>query len=166
MVLGNPMDETTDMGPMARHDLLENIEQQVSKSVKMGAEIVTGGERLDSKSWFYKPTLITNVTKGMPVYDEETFGPVSVVIRAKDPDDAIRIANDTIYGLGASIWTQDLELAEKLAAKIEAGAVFVNGMTKSDPRLPFGGTKKSGFGRELSNYGIKEFTNIKTVWIK
>ena len=166
MVLGNPMDENIDIGPMARHDLLKNIEQQVSRSVKMGAEIVTGGERLDSKSWFYKPTLITNVTKGMPVYDEETFGPVSVVIRAKDPDDAIRIANDTIYGLGASIWTQDLELAEKLVAKLEAGAVFINGMTKSDPRLPFGGTKQSGFGRELSNYGIKEFTNIKTVWIK
>ncbi len=166
MWLGDPMNESTDMGPMARLDLLENIEQQVNESVKMGAEIITGGERLDKESWFYKPTLLTSVKKGMPVYDEETFGPVSVVIKAKDPEDAVRIANDTPYGLGASLWTQDLELAEKLAANIEAGAVFINGLTKSDPRLPFGGTKQSGYGRELSNYGIKEFTNIKTVWVK
>lgn len=166
MWLGDPMLETTDMGPMARADLLENIENQVNESVKMGATILTGGSRLDKKSWFYKPTLLTDVKKGMPVYDEETFGPVSVVIPAKDPEDAIRIANDTIYGLGASLWTQNIPLAEKLAAGLEAGAVFINGMTKSDPRLPFGGSKQSGFGRELSNYGIKEFTNIKTVWIK
>jgi succinate-semialdehyde dehydrogenase/glutarate-semialdehyde dehydrogenase len=166
MWLGDPTDERTDMGPMAREDLLLNIEKQVEESVKMGAEIITGGERMDDRSWFYKPTLITKVRKGMPVYDEETFGPVSVVIPAKDPEDAIRIANDTIYGLGASLWTQNLELAEKLASKIEAGAVFINGMTKSDPRLPFGGTKQSGYGRELGDYGIKEFTNIKTVWIK
>ena len=166
MWLGDPMDERIDIGPMAREDLLINIERQVNESVKAGAEIITGGSRLDNKSWFYKPTLITNVKKGMPVYDEETFGPVSVVIPAKDPEDAVRIANDTIYGLGASLWTQDLKLAEKLAAKIEAGAIFINGMTKSDPRLPFGGTKQSGYGRELGDYGIKEFTNIKTVWIK
>jgi succinate-semialdehyde dehydrogenase/glutarate-semialdehyde dehydrogenase len=166
MWLGDPLDERIDMGPMARKDLLENIEKQVNDSVAMGADIITGGEKLDEKSWFYKPTLITNVKKGMPVYDEETFGPVSVVIPAKDPDDAIRIANDSIYGLGASLWTQNIKLAERLASKIEAGAVFINGMTKSDPRLPFGGTKQSGYGRELSNYGIKEFTNIKTVWIK
>ncbi len=166
MWLGDPMLETTDMGPMARADLLENIEYQVNESVKMGATILTGGSRLDKKSWFYKPTLLTDVKKGMPVYEEETFGPVSVVIPAKDPEDAIRIANDTIYGLGASLWTQNIPLAEKLAAGLEAGAVFINGMTKSDPRLPFGGSKQSGFGRELSNYGIKEFTNIKTVWIK
>jgi len=164
--LGDPMDERTDMGPMARLDLLEGIEKQVAESVNMGAEILTGGSRMDDKSWFYKPTLITNVTKGMPVYDEETFGPVSVVIPAKDTEDAVRIANDTVYGLGASLWTQDMELAEKLASKIEAGAVFINGLTKSDPRLPFGGSKQSGYGRELSNYGIKEFTNIKTVWVK
>jgi len=166
MLLGDPMNESTDMGPMARLDLLEGIEKQVNDSVKMGAKVLTGGERLDSDGWFYKPTLITNVKKGMPVYDEETFGPVSVIIPAKDPEDAIRIANDTMYGLGASLWTQDIELAEKLAAQIDAGAVFINGMVKSDPRLPFGGIKQSGFGRELGNYGIKEFTNIKTVWVK
>ncbi len=166
MWLGDPMDERVDMGPMARLDLLENIEKQVAESVEKGAQIITGGERLDDQSWFYKPTLITDVRKGMPVYEEETFGPVSVVIPAKNPEDAVRIANDSMYGLGASLWTQDLELAEKLAAKIEAGAVFINGMTKSDPRLPFGGTKQSGYGRELGDYGIKEFTNIKTVWVK
>ncbi len=166
MQLGDPLDETIDMGPMARADLLENIENQVNKSIQMGATVLTGGVRQDNKSWFFKPTLITDVKKGMPVYDEETFGPVSVVIKAKDPEDAIRIANDTIYGLGASLWTQNIPLAEKLAAKLEAGAVFINGMTKSDPRLPFGGSKQSGYGRELSNYGIKEFTNIKTVWVK
>ncbi len=166
MWLGNPMDEGVDMGPMARPDLLANIEKQVDESLKKGAQLLTGGSRLDDESWFYKPTLITNVKKGMPVYQEETFGPVSVVIPAKNPEDAVRIANDSIYGLGASLWTKDLDLAEHLAAKIEAGAVFINGMTKSDPRLPFGGTKQSGYGRELGDYGIKEFTNIKTVWIK
>jgi succinate-semialdehyde dehydrogenase/glutarate-semialdehyde dehydrogenase len=166
MWLGDPMQERIDMGPLARPDLLENIEKQVTDSVKAGAALITGGERLDAHSWFYKPTLLTNVSKGMPVYDEETFGPVSVIIPAKDAWDAVRIANDTIYGLGASLWTQDMKLAEELAGKIEAGAVFINGLTKSDPRLPFGGSKQSGYGRELSNYGIKEFTNIKTVWVK
>ncbi len=164
MKLGDPMLEETEMGPMARRDLLEQIEKQVSKSVKMGAKLITGGKRVDEI--FYDPTLLTGVKKGMPVYDEETFGPVSVVIPAKNADDAVRIANDTPFGLGASIWTKDVELAEKMAAQIDAGAVFINGMTKSDPRLPFGGTKQSGYGRELSHFGIKEFVNIKTVWIK
>ncbi len=165
MVLGDPMKEETEMGPMARPDLLENIESQVNRSVEMGAQILCGGKRRDDSSLFYEPTLVTNVKKGMPVFDEETFGPVSVVIPAEDPEDAVRIANDTPYGLGASLWTKDLELAEKLAAKIEAGAVFINGMTKSDPRLPFGGTKRSGYGRELAYPGIREFVNQKTVWI-
>ncbi len=165
MVLGDPMDEHTDMGPMARLDLLENIEDQVNRSVEMGAKILCGGRRLDNNSLFYEPTLITHVHKGMPVFDEETFGPVSVVVPAKNAEDAVRIANDTPFGLGASLWTQDLALAEKLAVKIEAGAVFINGMTKSDPRLPFGGTKRSGYGRELAYPGIREFVNPKTVWI-
>ncbi len=166
MVLGDPMDEHTEMGPMARPDLLENLENQVNKSLERGAKVITGGHRRDDKSLFYAPTLITNVRKGMPVYDEETFGPVSVIIAAKDAKDAVCIANDTTYGLGASLWTQDLELAEKLAAELEAGVVFINGMTKSDPRLPFGGTKRSGYGRELAYMGIREFVNAKTVWIK
>jgi succinate-semialdehyde dehydrogenase/glutarate-semialdehyde dehydrogenase len=165
MILGDPMKEETEMGPMARPDLLENIENQVNKSLEMGARILCGGKRRDDHSLFYEPTLITNVKKGMPVFDEETFGPVSVVIPAKDPYDAVRIANDTPYGLGASLWTKDLKLAEELAAQIEAGAVFINGMTKSDPRLPFGGTKRSGYGRELAYPGIREFVNQKTVWI-
>ena len=165
MVLGDPMKEDTEMGPMARPDLLENIENQVNRSVEMGAKILCGGKRKNDGTLFYEPTLITNVKKGMPVFDEETFGPVSVVIPAKDPEDAVHIANDTPYGLGASLWTQDLVLAEKLAAQIEAGAVFINGMTKSDPRLPFGGTKRSGYGRELAYPGIREFVNQKTVWI-
>ncbi len=166
MVLGNPLDEKTEMGPMARADLLENIHKQVDDSVKMGAQCITGGHRLFEDKLFYAPTLLVNVKKGMPVWNEETFGPVSVVIPAKDPEDAVRIANDTPYGLGASLWTQDLELAERLAARIESGAVFINGMTKSDPRLPFGGTKRSGYGRELAYPGIREFVNAKTVWIK
>lgn len=164
--IGNPLLEKTDMGPLAREDLLLNIENQVIKSVKMGAKIIVGGKRFNDESWFYEPTLVTNVTNEMPVYKEETFGPVSVVIKAKNVADAVRIANDTTMGLGASIWTKDLALAEIMAKKIDAGVVFINGMTKSDPRLPFGGTKQSGFGRELGSYGIKEFLNIKTVWVK
>lgn len=164
MVLGDPMKDNIDMGPMARLDLLEGIEKQVEISIKMGAKVITGGKRINDN--FYAPTLIINVKKGMPIYNEETFGPVSVVISAKDAKDAVRIANDTNFGLGASLWTQDLELAEILATKIEAGAVFINGMTKSDPRLPFGGIKQSGYGRELGGLGIKEFVNAKTVWVK
>jgi len=161
---GDPQYDDTDIGPMARPDLLETIEFQVNKSITMGAKLICGGNRIDNK--FYSPTLLINVEKGMPVYDEETFGPVSIVIPAKDIDEMIRIANDTNYGLGASIWTKDSSVAEYLANNIQAGAVFVNGMTKSDPRLPFGGTKQSGYGRELAGLGIREFTNAKTIWIK
>jgi len=165
MKLGDPTLPDTDMGPMAREDLVEQLEKQIADSVAMGATVVTGGKRIPN-TLYYKPTLLVDVTPEMPVYREETFGPVSVVIPAKDADEAVQIANQTTLGLGASLWTTNLELAEKLAKKIEAGAVFVNGMTKSDPRLPFGGIKQSGFGRELGSYGIKEFLNIKTVWIK
>lgn len=164
--LGNPLSEDTDMGPMAREDLLENIESQIEKSVKMGAKIITGGKRFKNNSWFYKPTLVINVTHKMPVFEEETFGPISIIIKAKNADDAIKIANDSSMGLGASIWTNDLKLSENMATKIEAGAIFINGMVKSDPRIPFGGIKQSGFGRELGSYGIKEFLNIKTIWVK
>jgi len=164
--LGNPLSEETDMGPMAREDLFINIENQVNKSVEMGAKVIIGGKRHKKDAWFYEPTLVTNVTNRMPVFMEETFGPVMAVIKAKDADEAIQIANDSSMGLGASLWTNDLVLAEKMATKIEAGAVFINGMTKSDPRIPFGGIKQSGFGRELGSYGIKEFLNIKTIWVK
>ena len=162
---GDPLSPETNMAPLARKDLLRSIDKQVQKSVKMGAKLITGGHQIASTN-FYAPTLLTNVKKGMPVYDEETFGPVSTVIPFNNVEEAITIANDTQFGLGASIWTQDIELADKMAAQIEAGAVFINGMTKSDPRLPFGGTKQSGYGRELSHFGIREFANIKTVWIK
>jgi succinate-semialdehyde dehydrogenase/glutarate-semialdehyde dehydrogenase len=165
LVLGDPMLPETDMGPMAREDLVTQLEQQVNTSVKMGAKLITGGYRLKN-TLFYKPTLITGVTPDMPVYKEETFGSVSVILMANGPEEAVKIANDTPMGLGASIWTQRLDLAEKMAREVEAGAVFINGMTKSDPRLPFGGTKESGFGRELGSYGLKEFLNIKTIWIK
>jgi len=162
---GDPLQKTTTLAPMARADLVESVERQVSQSVKMGAKCITGGHRLENPN-FYAPTLLTGVKKGMPVYDEETFGPVSVVIPARDAEDAVRIANDTSFGLGASIWTKDLERADEMAKKVDAGAVFINGMVKSDPRLPFGGTKQSGYGRELSAFGIREFVNIKTVWFK
>jgi len=165
MKLGDPTLPETDMGPMAREDLVEQLEKQIADSVAMGAKVVTGGQRIPN-TLYYEPTLLVNVTPEMPVYREETFGPVSVVIPAKDADEAVQIANQTTLGLGASLWTSNPELAEKMASQIEAGAVFVNGMTKSDPRLPFGGIKQSGFGRELGSYGIKEFLNIKTVWIK
>ncbi len=163
--VGNPMKTETEMGPMARLDLLENINNQVRKSIEMGASLICGGKIIESNGFFFQPTILTNVKKGMPVYDEETFGPVSVIIPVKNAEEAIKIANDTIYGLGASIWTSDLSRGEAVARKIEAGAVFVNGMTKSDARMAFGGIKKSGYGRELASYGIKEFLNIKTIWI-
>lgn len=163
--IGDPMKTEIEMGPMARLDLLENINDQVQKSIEMGASLICGGKIIESEGFFYQPTILTNVKKGMPVYDEETFGPVSVIIRVKNTEAAIKVANDTMYGLGASIWTTDLSRGEAVACKIEAGAVFVNRMTKSDVRMPFGGIKKSGYGRELAAYGIKEFLNIKTIWI-
>jgi len=129
------------------------------------SKLVLGGEVPAGRGAFYPPTLLSAVDKGMPAFDEETFGPVAAVIRAKDEADAIRLANDSEFGLGAALWTQDRARAEQLAARIEAGAVFVNGLVKSDPRLPFGGIKRSGYGRELSEYGIREFVNIKSVWI-
>jgi succinate-semialdehyde dehydrogenase/glutarate-semialdehyde dehydrogenase len=151
---------------LARADLVDELERQVGESVRCGARILTGGKRLNGRpGYFYQPTVLADVRPGMPAYDEELFGPVAALISARDADDAVRIANDTPFGLGASIWTRNLVLAEKLAADIEAGMVFVNGLVRSDPRLPFGGIKRSGFGRELSHYGIKEFVNIKTVVI-
>lgn len=166
IITGDPMLEETELGPIAREDLLVELDTQVKNSVKAGAKILTGGERLNREGFYYPATVISNVQKGMPAYSEELFGPVAIMIRAKDEDDAIRIANDTDFGLGASLWTKDLSKGKELARKINSGSVFINGMVKSDPRLPFGGVNISGYGRELSHYGIKEFVNIKTVWIK
>ena len=164
--VGDPLDESNALGPLARADLIDELERQVQESVRCGARILTGGKRLSDRPGFYfQPTVLDNVLPGMPAYDEELFGPVAALISAKNAEDAVRIANDTAFGLGASIWTRDLDRAETMAAAIDAGMVFVNGLVKSDPRLPFGGVKTSGFGRELSHYGIKEFVNIKTVVI-
>jgi succinate-semialdehyde dehydrogenase/glutarate-semialdehyde dehydrogenase len=163
--MGDPLARDTQVGPQARVDLRDALHRQVEESVNRGARRVLGGEIPPGKGAFYPPTLLSAVDKGMPAFDEETFGPVAAVIRAKDEADAIRLANDSPFGLGASLWTQDRARAERLAARIEAGAVFVNGLVKSDPRLPFGGIKRSGYGRELSEYGIREFVNIKSVWI-
>ena len=162
--VGDPFDESNDLGPLARADLVDELERQVKESVRRGATILTGGKRLSDRPGFYfQPTVLGDVRPGMPAYDQELFGPVAALISARGAYDAVHIANDTPFGLGASIWTRDLEQAEKLAAVVEAGMVFINGLVKSDPRLPFGGVKRSGFGRELSHYGIKEFVNIKTV---
>ncbi len=166
VIVGNPMDGKTGLGPIAREDLLLELHEQVAKSVEKGAKLLTGGKRIDCKGFYYPATILTNVKKGMPAYDEELFGPVASVIKVEDEAEAIRVANDTEFGLGASLWTNDLAKAKRIAQEIESGSVFVNGMVKSDPRLPFGGVKLSGFGRELSHYGIKEFVNIKTVWVK
>jgi succinate-semialdehyde dehydrogenase/glutarate-semialdehyde dehydrogenase len=163
---GSPLDESNDLGPLARADLLEELERQVRESVRLGARVLCGGRRPGKgPGHYFQPTVLAGVTPGMPAYDEELFGPVAALIAAVDAEDALRIANDTAFGLGAAIWSADRDGAEKLAARVEAGSVFINGMVKSDPRLPFGGVKMSGFGRELSSYGIKEFVNIKTVVI-
>lgn len=163
--VGDPMDPETQLGPMARHDLRQELHEQVQASVAKGARLLMGGEVPEGPGAFYPVTLLTDITPDMPAYKEEFFGPVALVFKAADMEEAVSIANDSPFGLGGSVWTQDTDKGEAIAARIEAGAVFVNGMVKSDPRLPFGGVKLSGFGRELSHYGIKEFVNIQTVWV-
>jgi succinate-semialdehyde dehydrogenase/glutarate-semialdehyde dehydrogenase len=163
--VGNPIEPDIDLGPLVRKEALEELDHQVTESVKLGATVLLGGKKIEGLGCFYEPTILTNVKKGMPAYSEEVFGPVAAVIKVKDEKEAIKVANDTVFGLGASLWTNDLEKAKMLVAKINAGNVFVNELVKSDPRLPFGGVGVSGYGRELSHYGIKEFVNIKTVYI-
>ena len=166
-VVGDPLNEATAVGPLAREDLRDQLHQQVKKSLKGGAKRVTGGKKPKGKGFFYPPTILTNIKKGTPAYQEELFGPVASVIRAKNEREAIRIANDTSFGLGSAVFTRDLERGERIAREhLQAGACFVNEMVKSDPRLPFGGINDSGYGRELSYYGLKEFTNPKTVYIE
>jgi succinate-semialdehyde dehydrogenase / glutarate-semialdehyde dehydrogenase len=164
--MGNPMDESTEVGTIAREDLVQPLLDQISKSIAKGAKLALGGDRPEMKGAFLSPAILTNVKPGMPAYEEEIFGPVASIIVAEDENDAIRIANDSRYGLGASIWTQDQTRGRQLARMIESGCVFINGMVKSDQRLPFGGIKNSGYGRELSAVGIREFVNVKTVWVK
>jgi succinate-semialdehyde dehydrogenase/glutarate-semialdehyde dehydrogenase len=165
LAVGDPMDPKTQIGPLARRDLLDTLERQVDGSVRAGARVLTGGERLTGKGYFFRPTVLAEVTPDMPAFKEETFGPVAAVVRVRDADEAVRVANDSAYGLGAAIWTRDAAQGERLARRIESGSVFVNGMVASDPRLPFGGIKRSGYGRELSAFGAREFTNVQTIWI-
>jgi len=162
----DPMLRTTDIGPLAREDLLEELDLQVRKSVEKGARLLLGGKRLEREGYFYAPTVLGDVVPGMPAFDEETFGPVAAMIKAKDKEDAIKLANLSDFGLGAAVFTSDPDAHKEIAGLIEAGSVFFNGMVKSDPRLPFGGVKRSGFGRELGIFGIREFVNVKTVWVK
>ena len=163
--VGDPMDESTDMGPLATPQILEDVDYQVRKSVEAGARVLTGGKPIDGPGNFYPPTVITDVPEDSPAYREEIFGPAASLFRVSDIDDAIRVANDTSFGLSSSAWTNDPAEQERFVNEIEAGMVYVNRMTESTPEIPFGGAKNSGYGRELSHYGIREFTNIKTVWI-
>lgn len=165
MRVGDPMDEDTDLGPLAREDLLEDLHDQVRRSLEAGAVCIAGGHRLDRPGVYYAPTLLDHVRPGMAAFDEETFGPVAAVTRAADAEEAVALANASRYGLGGSVWTTDRARGEALARRLECGCAFVNGIVKSDPRLPFGGVKDSGYGRELSALGIREFVNAKTVWV-
>jgi len=165
--MGDPMDENNHIGPQARKDLRDELHEQVLESIAKGAKVLLGGKIPEEKGAYYPPTVLSNVKPGMPAYEEELFGPVAALIKAKDETDAFQIANSTIFGLGAAIFTKDKKRGEQLAIeKLDAGCCFVNEFVKSDPRLPFGGIKESGYGRELSHYGIKEFVNIKTVYVK
>jgi succinate-semialdehyde dehydrogenase/glutarate-semialdehyde dehydrogenase len=167
--VGDPMDPATQVGPMAREDLLESLQDQVDRTVAAGARLRTGGRRIDplgtGRGFYYAPTVLTGVEPGMAAFDEETFGPVAAVTRARDAEHAVELANRSRFGLGASVWTDDAAAGAEVAGRIEAGSVFVNEIVKSDPRLPFGGIKDSGYGRELSVFGIREFVNVKTVWV-
>jgi succinate-semialdehyde dehydrogenase/glutarate-semialdehyde dehydrogenase len=164
--VGDPMLATTDVGPLATPAIVSDLERQVTDLVKSGARILTGGKRINGPGNYFEPTVITDIKPGMPVYYEELFGPVAMLFVVRDVDEAIQLANDSPFGLGASVWTNDAREREQFIDEIETGMVFVNGMVASDPRLPFGGVKHSGYGRELGVHGIHEFVNIKTVWIK
>ena len=164
--VGDPMDEDTDIGPQAREDLMEELHEQVEETVEQGGEIELGGEPMDREGAFYPPTVITDVPEDAPADEEELFGPVATVFRVPDEEAAIEKANDTRFGLGATVWTEDLERGERIAREFESGLAFVNELVKSDPRLPFGGVKDSGYGRELAREGILEFVNTKTIWVQ
>ncbi|HUX83673.1 MAG TPA: NAD-dependent succinate-semialdehyde dehydrogenase [Chitinophagaceae bacterium] len=165
--MGDPLDPSTQVGPLARTDLRDSLHRQVRKSIRLGARCVLGGSIPEGPGAFYPPTVLTGVKKGMPAFDEELFGPVAALIRAKDEKQAIALANDSSFGLGAAVFTRDPERGTRIArSELDAGNCFVNGLVKSDPRLPFGGIKQSGYGRELGAYGIREFVNIKTVWVR
>jgi succinate-semialdehyde dehydrogenase / glutarate-semialdehyde dehydrogenase len=163
--VGDPMDETTEIGPLANEQILNGVHEQVQKTIAMGAKCLTGGNRIAGSGFFYEPTVLVNVPKDAPAFREEVFGPVAAVLRVRDAEEAVDLANDNRYGLGASAWTNDPIEQELFATSLESGMVFINAMVASDPRLPFGGVKRSGFGRELGAAGIREFMNAKTIWI-
>jgi len=164
--VGDPMERATQVGPLAREDLLDELEDQVERTVRAGATLRLGGRRLPGPGCYFPPTVVTEVEPGMAAFDEETFGPVAAVTRARDAERALELANRSRFGLGGSIWTGDVARGQELAARLQAGAVFVNEIVKSDPRVPFGGIKCSGYGRELAAFGLREFVNVKTVWVK
>jgi succinate-semialdehyde dehydrogenase/glutarate-semialdehyde dehydrogenase len=164
--MGDPLARETQVGPQARLDLRDDLHRQVEESIKRGARRLLGGEVPKGPGAFYPPTLLTAVDKGMPAFDEETFGPVGAVIRARDEADAIRLANASVYGLGGAVWSHDRNRGERVAAAMETGFVSVNGQVRSDSRLPFGGVKQSGYGRELAEYGLREFVNVKSVVVR
>lgn len=168
LVIGNPLERETQVGPLAKAGFVADIDRQVQESVAQGATLLCGGKptAVANKGFYYEPTVLTNVTPDMAVFSQETFGPVAAIVHFKTDADAIVFANMTPYGLGASVWSSNKERAEKIATQIDAGCVFVNQFVKSDVRVPFGGIKRSGYGRELSSYGIKEFVNVKTVWVQ
>jgi succinate-semialdehyde dehydrogenase/glutarate-semialdehyde dehydrogenase len=164
--VGDPMDESTDVGPLANEAQVKTLADQIARSVSAGAQLLTGGYRLDRPGCYFAPGVLSGITGDSPAYTEEVFGPVALLFRVRDIEEAIRIANDSEFGLGASAWTQNERERERFIAELEAGMVFINAMVASDPRVPFGGVKRSGYGRELSHYGLREFVNIKTVWIQ
>jgi succinate-semialdehyde dehydrogenase/glutarate-semialdehyde dehydrogenase len=164
--LGDPMNDATEVGPLASEQILNGVHQQVQKSIAVGAKLMTGGNKIQGAGFFYEPTVLADVPKDAPAFREEVFGPVAAILRVRDAADAIETANDSTFGLGASAWTSDATEKELFASELESGMVFINAMVASDPRVPFGGAKRSGFGRELSSHGIREFTNVKTVWME
>jgi len=163
--VGDPLDPATDVGPLAMQQIVDDIDKQVRDSVQKGAKLLIGGKRISGRGYYYEPTALTNIPESAPIYAEETFGPVASLFRARDFDQAVEIANATTFGLGSSVWSNDRDEIARFVDAIESGQVFVNAMVASDPRVPFGGVKHSGFGRELGVYGIREFVNVKTVWI-
>jgi len=166
MKIGDPLEESTDIGPLATPQIVNDLEEQVKRAVASGARVLTGGKKIDRPGNFYEPTVLVDLNVNEPVSCEEIFGPVATLFRVSNIDEAIRIANATQFGLGSSAWTNDAQEQAQFIEDLEAGSVFINGMVASDPRLPFGGVKNSGYGRELAEFGIREFVNIKTVWIK
>ena len=162
---GDPTDRTTKIGPLARPDLRDDLAALVDATVSHGGRVVTGGRKPARKGFFFEPTIVADVAPGMSMFEQETFGPAAAVVKAQDVEQAIALANDSQFGLGGNLWTRDIDRAKRIAGDLETGGVFINGMTASDPRLPFGGVKRSGHGRELSYFGIREFTNVQTVWV-